>query len=330
MTRYRCLAALLIVSLLTVTAAAQRERVRGFDGPPSKALAAVFEKAGTVSYAGVRKVEFRSRDGFRSLNERILRQGWKMRIEYQGGSAFDGQVIVEDGRTRLHLIPKLKQIRKLPSRRDEILFGLSGSVMRSLDPEDGRPTMSEVNGGKIAGVGCQLIHFKRANGTSIQKMWIDQRRGAILKREIMDSRGRVSARYTFQRIKFDPEIEANTFGLKTEGVEVVTMDQLLARAAKSLKMRPYRLPESRSCRLVFVSKRDTEEFRSLIQVYSCDEGRMTLFQVDGDLNREALHKLARGRYLVHSWKKSGRSFALIGRLDEKELKEYAGKVAVKA
>jgi outer membrane lipoprotein-sorting protein len=323
----RCLisAALLAVALSASAQRTGRSRQGSSDRQRNPVLSTVFQKADSVKYVGTRKITFMTGRGHRSITEKVMRHGWKMRIEYPGETGFSGQVIVENGEHRLRFLPSRKEIRQLPPRRDEILFGLSG-VTRT--PGQERPTVHTAKGTVIAGVPTKLLVFKTKAGRVEQRMWVSEKHGAILKREVLDHDEEVSTKFEFISIRFNPELPKNTFKIDAPGVKTVTLDEMLARESKALKMTPYRLSDDAKCRLLNVSGINSERFKALVQSYSCRGGRVSLYQLAADVNPERLDRMAGDRYRTHAWKSRGVSFVLIGSVSTDELKSLAKHVKV--
>ncbi len=280
-------------------------------------------KSPSLSFAGVRKVTFRGRgDHETTFTERVLRKGDLLRIEYPAGTPYEGQIIVENSGGRYHYLPAEKIIRKTPRRSGSGVLEMN-AWLGPRGPFSGRVEIKTYYGGRVAGVKTTYAKLKRSDGKTFLKLWVDEDKGCILKREMFDGHEKSIGGWEFTDIKYDPKLDRSIFALSIPGVPILTVADEMRKLARELGMKPYQLRESSGFTLIRVHKFDSEKIQSLMQIYTNGKVRLSFFQVKGELDGDRLKKQAGDRANVYVWKRDGASFALLGDLEEDDLKSLA-------
>lgn len=302
----------LLAACLLAIAAPQNQRRSGTTSV-HPLLAKAFRAQRTLKFAGIRSVEV-SRSGRKiKFQQRIVRNGRKVRVEFVDGP-FANQILVEDGETRLHYIPARKIIKEGRADRDELMFGLLGmSRYRGRDLK-----VSVKDGGSIAGVKAKLATLA-ASGRTREHLWIDEDKGLVLKKKVYSEKGEVTGSYAYTRLTYSPRLTDATFQLNISGAKRVTLDEQLISHAKSVGISPYRLKTSTGYKLISVMPIDSERAKGLIQSYTSGRNRVTLFVMKGAFDEAQLRKRAGDRTRVVTWARSGLNFALIGEVSSEEL-----------
>lgn len=279
---------------------------------------------GSLRYSGLRTVEIRERDGAKTFTQRVLRQGPRIRIEYPPDSPYAGHIIVEDGFRRLYYLPSSNEIRESPRREDEI-FG--GFVRDSMHRRDKQIRLEARPGGRIAGQETDLLEFVEGPDKRVMmRLWIDKRRGAILKREVFDPKGGRVGFFEFTRLRYDVPIPPEAFVISRPGAVMVTPEVEFQRAFAGTGIKPARLAPQTGFRLVGVRKFEVEGSTAVIQFYSKDGRRLSLHQVTGTVDMEKLRRFGGDRVQVHSWKKGNVTLVLVGGMPLEDLKKIAESV----
>lgn len=281
------------------------------------------QKSPSLSYAGIRKVTFKGRgDNETTYTERVLRKGDLLRIEYPAGTPYEGQIIVENSGGRYHYLPAEKIIRKTPRRSGNGVLEMN-AWLGPRGPFSGKVDVKTYYGGRVAGVKTTFAKLKGHDGKTFLKLWVDEDKGCILKREMFDGHERSIGGWVFTDIKYDPKLDRSIFALSIPGVPVLTVEDEMKKLARELGMRPYQIRESSGFTLIRVHKFDSERLKSLMQIYTNGKVRLSFFQVKGELDADRLKKQAGDRVNVYVWKRDGASFALLGDLEVDDLKALA-------
>lgn len=288
-------------------------------GPRHPLLAKMIQAEGTLAYSGRRIVEFRSGADRVRQTEIVLRNGWQARTEFEAGSANAGQIVIENRTQRWHFFPETNEIHVLPPRRDEIQLRI-GQLMRE------RVQIVEAAGDTIAGVPTRELSFTDPRGNVIQRLWIDPKTGLALKRELYDLVGAKMGSFEFTRVNFRPAFSDGDFQIQRRGAKVVTLGEQIRRIALRLGLQPTRLPESEPYELEAVRPVDLAGRKVMAQHYFGERGRLTLFQVAGDMDRDRLRQLARPGVVSRVWRRQGATFVLVGDVGAEELDRLAAKM----
>lgn len=284
-------------------------------------LKRMIEAQNRLRYSGVRVVEMRFGPDRQQNTEIILRNGPLQRTEFTADSPNAGQIIVENAQRRRHFFPASNEVQELPPRRDEVQ-----SRMRILLREiaDGNLRVRIEPGGEVAGRRTQLAHFEDPKGNPVQRMWIDPETGMLLKRELFDAVGSRVGYFEFKRINYRPTFSPDDFEIARKGARVVTLDDQIRVLSRRLGIPPLRLPDTDDLRLESVRPLELGSARAMMQTYSGDRGRVTLYHVDATIDPQRLRRLAGTSNLgVYSWQDGDRTLALIGDLPASELERLA-------
>lgn len=311
----RTFATMAALAGLGVLAIAQDAPSRAFD-----LLRRVVDGSNQVDYSGKRVIEFKVGPDMKAHTELVLRSQGRTRIDFPQGSSLSGQVIVEVPDRREHYYPDTNEIRILPPRRQDAVDRLKFFV-----DEKSRFKFDVANGGRVAGRNTQMITVSDSKGNKLQQLWIDDQKPMVLKRTMFDPVGTLVGQFEFVTIDFEPRIPRDAFRIRRRGATYVTVEQHAERLAKEKGFAPALLREGQA-KLEFAEMRQFMGKDVFVQVYEYDGKRLTLFQVENDLDTSRLGQRGR-RVQVHSWTSSGRSYALVGELAKSKLEELARKVS---
>lgn len=278
----------------------------------------------SLRYSGLRVVEMRIGPDRQRNTEIVLRDGLLQRTEFTSDSPNAGQIIIENGRMRRHYFPDTNEVQVLPARGDEAMARYRGLLMQVVE---GQIKVEVEPGGEIAGRSTQLVEFTDSRGNPLQKLWVDSDSGMLVKRELYDAVGTRIGFFEFQRINFRPTIAADDFEIKRRGAALVTLDDQIRRMSRNLGFQPVRIPDGSGFELDGVRAIDVGGSRALMQTYSGEKGRFSLYQLNGNVDHQRLRRLAGGSNLsVFTWQTGGRTLALIGELTPRELERLAGAI----
>lgn len=282
-----------------------------------KAMAA----SGKLRYTGTRVVEFRKGPDTVRHEEYLIRDGAKLRIEFPDTSPFAGQVIVEDGVVRRHFFPDKNEIHVLPPRRDEATMRL-----RRLTRPGSKMTFATESGDRVAGYGTREVVVKDQAGNVVQRMFIEPKSGLVLKRLLFDPVGAPVGSFTFTKIDLHPTINPAVFRFSRQGATLVTPLDLLRRNLDDGPFVLRTLPPDSGYRLEFSRVMKPEGRPILMQIYTGNGRRLSLFQLEGDIDSDRLKRFARDRDSAYSWQSDGRTFVLVGNMRQEELRALAGRL----
>lgn len=304
------------IALFATLAQAQSE-------PVPEILRRALEAGPKLRYAGKRLVEFRRGGQITRHSETISRSGDLLRIEFEDGTALDGQVIVENGRERRHYFPDRNEILILPPRREEVIARLKGFARRS-----GRSLrLSTAAGETVAGLATEQVVVADAKGNILQRLYIEPKTGTLLKRRIFDRVGAPLGGFEFTQIDFSPRLQKNLFRLVRKGARVITPAARLEDLARRKGFLPIVLPPASGYRLEWSGVRKIEEQDVLIQGYTSKGSKLTLFQLKQEVSRERLQRYGRGELNFAYWQFRGRTFVLVGNLPSDRLVRIAGPIS---
>jgi outer membrane lipoprotein-sorting protein len=273
-----------------------------------------------LRYTGTRTVEFKVGADRQRHTEQVIRSGPNVRVEFPRGSEFFGQVIVEDGKRRLHYFPDKNEVHVLPPRKEEAFFRFLQNRPRG----QGRgPSISSQTGGRVAGRATELVTVNDPRGNPIQRLWIDPATGLVLRRETLDRSGSRLAFFEFTRINYRPNIDPRDFQI-TAKARVVRPEDLVRRLANQhgmvavfLNDPGYQLEGGRIMRL--------GDDPVLLQTY-VGNARLSLFQVRQGIDTSRLSG-PRGSFQTFAWQSHGRTFVLVGEAEQAELRRLAAKLS---
>lgn len=275
-----------------------------------------------LRYTGTREVQFRKGAEAKRHMEQVIRDGPNSRTEFPPGSPFAGQVIVETGRERYHYFPDLKEVHVQPARRKEMMSRLFD--IKFMRGRDKGVKLSTAQGPVVAGIRTEQVVFSTGSGSVIQRVHIDPRSGVVLKREMFDHAGAPVGGFEFTRINLNPPpFDPRIFRIHVPGAKWLRQEDLAARLSKQNGFLFLTFPGSEQ--LVLENSRlfDIERIPVLAQMYNSPKGRISLFQIKGDIEPQRLRRFARGEFNTHAWKFQGRNFVLVGEQDAAELQRLA-------
>lgn len=303
-----------VVALASVGVAQRRENKEKSGEAPAVLQLAVARQA-KLKYTGKRVVEF-LRNGVISRHEELLyRDGPNLRIEFGDAGKFAGQIIVENGRERRQFFPETNEIRVSPPRREESFARLE-RMMRG--PRGVRFEASE--GDTVAARRTELIKVKDQRGNLLQQLNIDPQTGLVLRRRLYDPTGAQFGFFEFLTVDLAPgKISGSLFRLVRNGATVRTPFDELRKATNGGRFTLAYLPKKSGFVLDNVREIKMEGRAMLVQVYTGTEGRVSLFQIQGDVEQGRLSRMSRGRMSTVTWSRGGTSFVLAGTLPKERL-----------
>jgi len=287
-------------------------------------LRRAIEGAPDLRYSGTRVVRFRRGGESRRHVEYVTRDGKFTRVEFPSDSPQAGQVIVEGPKERRHFFPDRNEIRVLPPRRDEAFSRLVRLVRQARS----RYTLAASGSETVAGIRTDEVVVSDRSGNVVQRLFIEPKTGLLLKRQIFDPVGAPVAGFEFTKVDLTPRIERGIFRLERRGAKVVTPADLLQSVAKSGGFLATVIPPKFGYRLEGSAVRRFGEEDALVSFYTSNKGRLTLFQMRSAVRPEMIERMGRGDVRVVTWQKAGRTFVLLGNLDEATLNRIATSVPV--
>ena len=310
--RFASLVVLSSWSLGAIAQGAGRMDKRLEQVPPALRLA--MRSLPNLRFSGTRNVE--GLDGAERVRyqEYVLRDGPRMRIWFPGSSPYAGQVIVENARQRKHFFPGRNEIEVGPPKREEA-FGRLVNLIKQ-----GSVTCSAEQGGQVAGKPTSLVSI-RERGNVLQKLWIDAQ-GMVLRRDLFDLVGARVGHYEFTEIDYSPRLEASDFDFARRGARVITQFDLAKRLASESGLSAIVIPESEGYQLESSRMLKGSRIPVLHQVYIKPGASVSLFQARGVVDLPFMRRAGKGLAVV-SWNDNGNTFALLGNVEEAEIRRLA-------
>jgi len=277
-------------------------------------------------YAGTRVVTRNIDGNARREIELVLRDGPRTRVEFPKESPRRGEVIVERGDQQWHWIPAENVVRVGRAKRLERLTEHFPRIIESL--RRGDLQLRRNGDARIAGRKCDSFELRKADGTVIWRMGIDDDTGLLLKQETFDPANprRVLGGFEFTQIDLGVHPTDEDFRIDRPGAKIVPDDFLpLREAQKSVPfriLRPERLPpgfEPVGARPVPIAGRPG------VHLLFHDRNGMqpiSVFQVRGAVRRGELPGERRG--FNTATRQVGEVFvAVVGKLSEERLQAIA-------
>jgi outer membrane lipoprotein-sorting protein len=314
----------LILSLIVSSAMLATASAQGQDHSDLPPILQKFAHARHTSrYSGVRTVEFK-RDGERVRHvEIVLKDGIRSRTEFPDDSPYAGQIIVDDGKQRMHFYPDRNEIEVEPERVRDASSGRGEEQGGDGGHDQHKLNRVVTAGGNIAGFDTQEVTVADPNGNVVQQMWIEPRSGVRLKLVLFDRVGSQAGSYEFSKINFHPTFATGDFRIDRKGAVIVSPELQARRMAEKLGLTPLVLGTGsgfvlQNARIMHPDQKDV-----LAQTYMGAGGRFTFFQLRGSLDQNRLSRFAHGRLSTYSWSRGQESFALIGNLTSQQLGQIA-------
>ncbi len=273
---------------------------------------------------GIRVVTLRYvRDGkasSRKFREVIVMDGAKIRTEYTGDDQLAGQIAVDDGKNRLHYLPKENVINKSPSLQHQNTARLE-MLMSEKRKEY---TISVADGGKVGEYFTYAITLKSPRGFT-HKLWVEKRRKAILKRDFQGPDANRGTSFEFESFDYRDRIDSDEFKIRKPGATVLEPIDRLALAAKKVEYSSYAISGDAKFILYEVGtfEAGSEKVRVLRSTYGDGKIVVTLHQFRGTIDPNRLGGREAVRTRTHVWKEDGYNFVLVGDLPASELERLA-------
>lgn len=289
--------------------------VVGQSNVPSLLLRAI-NNADRLRYTGTRVVSFRRGADSDQHTEYMIRDGSKLRVEFPAGSRFAGQIIVDNGVERRQYFPVENEIRILPPRIDDGSDRLKRLVLGPYSDQ-----FRFVQNGKqvVAGYSTTVISILDGYGNTMQKLYIEPKSGAILKKVLLDRGGAPWGRFEFTKIDLTPRIDPSVFTLNRKGAKVITPMDAVRMAAAQGGFLVRTLPIETGYKLEFARVIKPRGESVLMQVFTSKGHRVSLFQLERSVDPDRLKKMGRGRDTVYSWQEDDRWYVLVGQTTQDEL-----------
>jgi outer membrane lipoprotein-sorting protein len=253
--------------------------------------------------------------------EIVFRDGKKTRIEFPPGSKYSGQIIVENGQSRLYYKPDENTLYVQPALHDESFGRLVSLARRAADK---RITLNVESGERVAGISTQQVVVHDRFNTVTQRIFIDPNSGVVLKRIVFDSLGAQTGYFMFVQINLNPgAFSASLFQLSHSGAKVVTPADSLRQVAETEGFEPVVFPTSTGFQLEQSRVATIEKEKVLVESFGSDRGRVTLFELKNSVSQDRLKRMAHGDNQVYSWQRGGKWYVLIGPKSEQQFAERA-------
>lgn len=278
----------------------------------------------SLRFAGVREVEVRVAGERRRHTEIVLRDGPRQRVEFGADSPLAGRIVVETPAGRREFDPAANEIRVTPGRQSELIAGLRRTFAEAAA---GRLTIRREDGGQVAGIRTERYTFLDRDGNPVQRLWVDPRTGMLLKRELIDPVGTVLGSFEYTRITFEPRFRGSDFRIVRRGARIVTPQAQLERIARRLGVPLATLPPSAGVELAEVRVIEGAGRRAVMQIFTSEEGRISLFQLpSGSVDEFRLERLAGEGTSTYRWSWEGAVLVLIGNAPRARLEALARSV----
>lgn len=273
----------------------------------------------TIALDGVRVTQFFLPEPLPAVQEHIQRAGVRYRVEYLQPPPRRGEVLIDDGISRFHYIPSLKQVRVLRSEQAQMLRRRQDLLQRLRR----REILLTVKGIEpVAGRRAILLEARTPQGTPVRRWWIDHEYGAILRIEELTPRGEVRLRSEYVRLtlpaSIPPQRFVPRFPAQAKKQDILPPSQVFASVKEAQMLVPFtiRQPQKlpRGFRLVEVRGRMVR-MRPLVSLHYTDESSsLVLFQTRLPLraNGPLLPSLAPLAARVEAWRDGDVNMVLVG------------------
>ncbi|MFZ4507492.1 MAG: sigma-E factor regulatory protein RseB domain-containing protein [Fimbriimonas sp.] len=289
----------------------------GADDVPGPLRRAI-QNSEKARYAGTRMVEFRRGPRTMKHEEYVVRDRTRSRTEFSEGSPMFGQIIVENGDERRHFFPDRNEIHVTPARREESIRRLTKMLQRGKGVR-----FEEGAGERVAGRPTRQWVVSDEFGNVMQRLFVENSRGFLIKRQIYDRVGTLVGSFSFKEIDFNPKIDDNSFTIVRKGAKIVTLDDELRQAVETGGFVHRTLAPSSGFRLDDVRSMVFGKSPVLMLSYSGPEGRVSLHQTTGDISPKVLERFANDEVQFVTWKSEGRNWLLLGELSQERLKKLS-------
>lgn len=186
---------------------------RGFEELPPILQKAV-RNSMQLKFAGERIWELKEGPRRERIREIVWRDGKNLRIERLGS----GDVIVERGEKRRTFFANQNEIFESRAQRDEVISRLIQSIRAS------KGAVKVESGEPIAGMKTEKVVIADPRGNVSQLLWIDEKTGLILKRELRDNVGAVVGLMEFVKLDYSPNFRPGDFEIRRNAPVFTAVD----------------------------------------------------------------------------------------------------------
>ncbi len=273
----------------------------------------------TVALEGVRVTQFFLPVPLPAVREHIQRAGVRYRVEYLQPAPRQGEVLIDDGIRRFHYLPRLKQVRVLPSEQPLTLRRRQDLVERL---RRGEILLTVKEAEPVAGRRAVLLEARTPKGKPVRRWWIDREYGMILRIEELSPRGEVRMRSEYIRLTLPaaipPDRFAPRFPARVTEQNVLPPVQVFTNVKEAQSLVSFAIRQPRELpqgfRLVEVRVRMVG-MRPLVSLHYTDESSsLVLFQARLPLraNGPLLRSLAPLAARVDAWRDGDVNLMLVG------------------
>lgn len=279
------------------------------------------------------------------VEERIWRDGDRfLRIEVLAPPDRRGEIILFDKGKLQHYFPARKVVEELVASSPEsrMPWRKLASLVRR-----GALYLEPIGQESVAGRRCVILKIEpafrpgtpppegppappRAGALLSQKLWIDKETGLVLRREVVDPKGRRVLRIEFTHITLKSSFPAEIFklNLPPDVTRKVVHRGHFATVEEAQKVVPFKIRE-----LVLPQMKQRgvylHPFRGnpiVAVVYVGPQGRLTFFQtfLSKEKFRPPIPEAAPNKLNTFFWERDGYWFGLVGNLPYDQLQRIAG------
>ncbi len=310
-------ALILLACLAPIIVGQGRQRGSMADDEARQLLKLATRAQMSLRYVGMRITTVRVQEESIRNEELIWRDGRRQRTEFAKNSTNAGEVIVTDGRTRWHYFPTANEIHVKPAVMEQPLMRLlEGGPRRGF-------RLSVSAGGKLVGAETKRVDLLDPRGNKAASVWIDPKNGMALKRENFDPTGRLVGSFEYKRVNYSADISPKDFVIQRRGATVITVDALLRKEAAEAGLPPISLSPRSGYALDTVRVVDASGQKILVQSYTSEHGRVSVFVSTQPMNPQRLRTSARGRLNIYAQEFGAYRVVLMGEASEAQLKSLA-------
>lgn len=248
------------------------------------------------------------------IEEQYSQRGPWVRIDYPAGSPYAGQVVIDTPKERRHFMPSRGETWTSQPKFDLRLERVAHLYRL------GRLKLSTGEVQTVATLPTRLLLVQLPNGAVVQRAYVHEPSGLVLKREMIGPGGQAMGGYEFTQVKLKAGLSRRDFQLPD--AKVVTPDDrrrvLVAEhgfADRVVVIPGYRLDSAD----VF----DRDGTKTLVLSYAGLAGRVSLFQSRRPIDGRRLRRFSGPGSASHAWQEGSVHFVLLGDADESVLRKAA-------
>lgn len=162
----------------------------------------------TVALEGVRRTLFFLPAPLPAVEEYVLRDGVRYRVEYRLPPERRGEVLIDDGVRCFRYIPRLKQVEVLSSEQPQLLRRRSQLLLRL---RRGDFLLRQKGESQVAGRAAVVVEMQTRRGTPLRRWWIDREHGFILRMEEWTAQGQLRMRTEYVHLNLLKEVPIERF-----------------------------------------------------------------------------------------------------------------------